>query len=527
MKLRIGLIISGAVSLGAYEGGALAALLIAVQDLRDDVVIDVISGASAGAMTGLLAARCLTLGADPLASMRQAWVDLPDLQHLQTHELTSPLSSRVLAAGASKILGPTGPAPDLSKRQDDDVVLSMSIVDLGGLGYLIQDLQATSPVPALTYLDWYDATFTVDSTTADYASVASAALASGANAAGFPPKLVHRTTKQLDAMRASGLQNVPTGGSTWYTDGGTIDNEPFGRMLDLLGTQDDPQANEDARLLVMVDPIPTEVPGDSQWTDITRQPRWSTTARRAFALQSDQRVFDDLEALTKVNTRLAWVERVVEAVSAAATNTTAVEPLRKALNNVIVELDDDHRELNSRIGRTPSKRAEVDTDDLADLVRAAIHRAAGLSGKKAALVEIVSPRLDASGKSPSELLAGDHLGHFFGFVDVRFRQSDFALGFSHMTAWVREHLPVAAVKAGLAELKTTAAADHLDQELTTLGWEPGKYGHANFHTLSFGEKARLLGLGAHVAYLVQDDLRHPDEGLTARDGADFDVGPPS
>ena len=47
-QLRIGLTISGAVSLGAYEGGALAALLIAVQDLckADDppIVIDAGSG---------------------------------------------------------------------------------------------------------------------------------------------------------------------------------------------------------------------------------------------------------------------------------------------------------------------------------------------------------------------------------------------------------------------------------------------------------------------------------------------------
>jgi len=47
-KLRIGLTISGAVSLGAYEGGALAALLVAVQEMQGAVVVDAITGASAG-----------------------------------------------------------------------------------------------------------------------------------------------------------------------------------------------------------------------------------------------------------------------------------------------------------------------------------------------------------------------------------------------------------------------------------------------------------------------------------------------
>ena len=56
MRLRIALTISGAVALGAYEGGALAALLCAIRGLcqGDDpaVRIDAIGGSSAGSITG-------------------------------------------------------------------------------------------------------------------------------------------------------------------------------------------------------------------------------------------------------------------------------------------------------------------------------------------------------------------------------------------------------------------------------------------------------------------------------------------
>ena len=75
-RLKLALTISGAVSLGAFEGGALAALLTGLQALDEGedrpIEIDVIGGASAGSITGLLAAWVLQQGADPVALMEQA-----------------------------------------------------------------------------------------------------------------------------------------------------------------------------------------------------------------------------------------------------------------------------------------------------------------------------------------------------------------------------------------------------------------------------------------------------------------------
>jgi predicted acylesterase/phospholipase RssA len=56
-KLRLSLTIPGAVSLGAYEGGALAALILAARTLgEENVLIDTIASASAGSITALLTA---------------------------------------------------------------------------------------------------------------------------------------------------------------------------------------------------------------------------------------------------------------------------------------------------------------------------------------------------------------------------------------------------------------------------------------------------------------------------------------
>ena len=78
-QLRCTLTLPGAVALGAYEGGAVAALLSALRGIREnpqapDVTIDSISASSSGSLTALLVARCLVEGLDPVRVLHRAWV---------------------------------------------------------------------------------------------------------------------------------------------------------------------------------------------------------------------------------------------------------------------------------------------------------------------------------------------------------------------------------------------------------------------------------------------------------------------
>src|SRR3954463_8008330 len=92
-RLRIALTLPGAVSLGAYHGGALAALLVAAQHAEGRLVIDAVAAASAGSITALLAARALLRGADPVALMKRAWVESDSLRSLRSKDTASVLSS--------------------------------------------------------------------------------------------------------------------------------------------------------------------------------------------------------------------------------------------------------------------------------------------------------------------------------------------------------------------------------------------------------------------------------------------------
>jgi predicted acylesterase/phospholipase RssA len=504
-KLRIGLTISGAISLGAYEGGALAAFLVAVQEMQGAVVVDAITGASAGAITAVVAARCLARGCDPVEAMTASWVDLPDLKSMKTHDKRSPLSAQVLAEGARKLLGTgegalrDGP-PD--KQQREEVRLALTMVALGGYRYEIKTLEEGTVVDAITYVDWGELRLGKATSTDGWSAAAEIALASAANAVAFPPKRVKRSPEDIERARKAGVKNPPDPRGAWYTDGGTIDNEPFGRLLDLLG-------DEGAeRLLLLVHPTPTRTPPPAIWTDPDHQPRWTRTGLHANTIRSAQSIYDDLRRLEKTNQRLLWTRDASEGLAAAlerVSSTEARDEIRNAIRGIISELDEKRVTLNAQIKRAPpgpEPRTE-ESETLSELLATLIQRATGLTGKRPVRVEVVTPDLDPSGAPADQLLAGERLGHFFGFLDVRFRQSDFALGYRNMLAFLTKVLP----KYGIAN-EINAVLPRVTQRYNDLGWDTVRWGDADWRELSTAERFRLFGVGAHAVNIVQDDVRH-------------------
>jgi predicted acylesterase/phospholipase RssA len=137
-QIRISLTISGAVSLGAYEGGALAALVQAVQALgrRGDspVRIDAIGGASAGSITAVLTARCLLEGIDPVHVMAESWVRRDSLAAMRTRDAHAPLSIDTMRRAAVELLDPP-PSFGGRPQQDSPIVIHMALGCLRGLTF--------------------------------------------------------------------------------------------------------------------------------------------------------------------------------------------------------------------------------------------------------------------------------------------------------------------------------------------------------------------------------------------------------
>ena len=201
-KLRMALTISGAVSLGAYEAGVLAGLLCAIRPLcaGDDPAIrlDAIGGASAGSMAGLLAARCLTAGYDPVYVMEQVWVVQDSIKKMRAHNSQAPLSMEELRQLAADLLDLEG--HDVAPYQSVAVRMVMTLTCLRGLDYAIEGGgTAGQAIDAVTYLDLSQATLDHGTSAADLlqpenASIVDVALASGADGVGSPPKLLDRSS---------------------------------------------------------------------------------------------------------------------------------------------------------------------------------------------------------------------------------------------------------------------------------------------------------------------------------------------
>ena len=105
--LRLCLSLSGGASLGAYQAGATAALLVALSHLREeqrlDVRLDAVGGASAGAIVGMMAAHSVLEGTDGCEVMFEAWVEGVSIDTLLRRGSRGPLSLEGVREGLPEL----------------------------------------------------------------------------------------------------------------------------------------------------------------------------------------------------------------------------------------------------------------------------------------------------------------------------------------------------------------------------------------------------------------------------------------
>jgi hypothetical protein len=525
-KLKLGLTISGAVSLGAYEAGALAALITAAAASDGNIVIDAISGASAGAMTAVLTAFCVTHpDEDPYDVMWTAWVDEPSLANLRSRDDDAPLSiGSTRDHWNKKLTAEAGTAAEgLTVR------LSLAVVSLGGLGYHVVVGGLRGVIDASTHLDWSNHVLSSTSLAADWARALDAAVTSGANAAGFAPRVFAHSEAEREQMLADGIQN-PAPAGAWYTDGGTLDNEPFGRLLDMIGGLDDEGADDpskpgDNRLVMLIHPCSDSLPGKSRWTDVTVRPAWLFTAWAALRILAEQSLTSDLQRLAKTNSRVRWLDQLAANLAGAlgSSDPDVRKAVRDALTTSISWLAAQQQEIAEAAvtadGATPPApaatvpgRARAETGDadvteaeLQKLFKAAFGQATGLAEKRAVQVDVISPAISSPDEPSDDLTAGEKIGHFFGFADERFRASDFRLGWENMRAWFADNLDSRGVlnAAGIIAAVDKVAGDKKLSKHVLMG-------NAGWGDLSLVDVASLSRVAAHATGVIVHDLAHRD-----------------
>ena len=521
MRLRIALTISGAVALGSYEGGALAALLCAIRGLcqGDDpaVRIDAIGGSSAGSITGMLAARCLLEGIDPVYVMREAWVERDSLAVMRTDAPDEPLSLEALRRASADLLDPRdhrgAPTHRVAACQVAPIRMVMALASLRGLEYRVPTLSERQQVRATTSLDWATFTFTSGQPARELleparASPTDVALASAANALAFRPVLLDRSGDEA-GYRARGIVNFPPSKHLWYTDGGVLDSEPLTRTLDLVREVDEDSSPDTRRIQLLVHPNPTGAPTGTAWADPQNPPTWLATLLRARDLQRTQSVYDDLLHLEQLNTRLDWTGRLFDEIGPMLDDLDpgAAARLRDALVRAAGVIEGQRRALRAH-EKDPAAAAPQPVDDkpASEILRDVVAQIAGIAGKERIALEVVSPLVlpEAETIPIAQMLAGEFLFHFGGFLSRDLRLSDFDLGYRSTLEWLRggglheNGLP--------GELEQQALAHA--EEAYTPGHQWEAYGRTAFQDLPARERLALMPVFAHIARVVAYDLRH-------------------
>lgn len=483
--LRISVSLSGGASLGAYHAGVLAALTTAVQALQHDdhdLQLDAIGGASAGALASMFAAHALVNGLDTAELLYQAWVERVTLDVLRERGPESPLGFGELRRRLpDELQVDRWPSADAGPQRTP-VGLHVSLTGLRGLRYELETTDKRT-IPAVTYADWGEFVLQprggVDQLLEpEDASVLDFVLASAANPAGFAPELLDRS-REREAFAARNIEELPGGGRLWYTDGSSISSEPIGRVLTLLDRVDD-EARAANRLHLSVDPL-SEIPAnDAAWTAGAERPTWLSAISRTLEIMPEQVLQDDLRRVQHVNRRFERLDQLVEALAPHLDDDAVT-----ALHDV---LDDDIPE---------------DGADAATALREVVGRVAGLHGKSPVHLDLISPLLltDRYDRKVPQLLAGEIMGDFGGFVHERLRRSDFALGYACVREWMPDGLSTVGVPGDIVDTAVSAvdAAQRVE-------WSQVDAGRHSISDLPARSRLRLGRLGLHTLRVIGNDV---------------------
>ena len=451
---RIALVLGGGASLGSYIGGAVSEIIRAVQGNRrkDTVVIDVIAGASAGALNAALAARCLSVNRNLLPWIEKAWVDAADASVLldpARPQREGWLDVSVLDDLARSLVA-SDPASDdePSRAAGKSIRLGFTLANLYGVPYdrryrFLNEPDRSFGTRVHTDAIKFELTKESRAGAPVWGEVADAAVASASFPFAFPPRQIGRSKADYPGARLT----VGPGGKVdmWYLDGGLFDNAPLGLARDLVEMEGGHQG-QDRRYLFVEPALETAGPGHHGFEGPPSSLGGMASALAKAVL--GQGAARDWVTANRINTRLEILRALVERLPDLAPE--LADPGAFAIGRYIGELAEHVAEMQvaeegtigigsddpagdhldaavERIEADPAYASALSSADsraararLAKLVFV-LEAAAGLQDKDVLPLYLVAPE-------DGQPLAGDFLGHFGGFFHREWRANDFRAG---------------------------------------------------------------------------------------------------
>ena len=450
--------ISGAVSLGAYEAGVMYEMLRALaahnSDPRNEpIVIDVLTGASAGGMTAVILAQKLLFQSERLRDaddndLYLPWVadvDVSTLLELGPSESAdlSILSSDLIEGIARQYLispyatlGGDGPSPQ--KRHPaaaERIKLGLAMSNLNGIDYGLK-LLSGGQMPYTRFQDELrtdvDSAEPAHNTPGFWEPLRNAAVACGAFPLAFRIKDLLRHAWEYSSPPP--LAPLPADIHFPYTDGGVFQNEPIGLAKRLVNDID--QHVNDQRYYLFVAPGMRQsaaghgsaAPGHGSAAPGSNYFNYWNTGKALVNAIFNQARYRDLEDVERINARVAEFDRqsleLKEQFRAGALGAATMGPatstlLAKVNPNRAVDVTRLKAQFRSDYDELAAAVGPANADTWLDMVLL-LETAASLGPKDTMTVFAIT--------EDDDKLAGGSLFAFGGFFDERYRQHDYDRG---------------------------------------------------------------------------------------------------
>jgi patatin-like phospholipase len=450
MAVRLAVTVAGAVSLGSYEAGVLYEVLDAIAQHNagvpeaSKILVDVLTGASAGGMSATVLAQKLMFEADSLAdpynnTLYRAWVqdiDIEGLLALQSDEDPSHsiLSSNLVETLSAKYLCQRysthiPPAPVKHAAAAGAIRLGLALSNLNGIDYSYE----VRPTGTFTYTRFEDQLYAKVDSSSDildfWEPLRNAAVSCGAFPFAFRVKDLVRHRSEFDSPNV--VFPMPFETFT-YTDGGVFQNEPLGLAKNLVDEVDQ-HINTDSRFYLFIAP---HVKGSTAHADFNE----SNANLKATALQLINAVygqagFQDWIQAEQVNQRIyLFNERAVElrdAILQARVQPSVLKDAASALLPLLFAgrgpdgetIEQARQRLKQQFGREYDVLTTSASSGVADIwidSILALETAADLGERD----EMVIYGITASEAE----LAGSQLEAFVGFFEQEYRDHDYDVG---------------------------------------------------------------------------------------------------
>jgi predicted acylesterase/phospholipase RssA len=501
MSQKLAIAISGAVSLGSFESGVMYEIIEAIaqhnqhQETTEDqkIIIDVITGASAGAMTAAILAQKLLFEADRLRGPYQndiyrAWVEDADIRTLLQSGGDDNPDMAILSSGFVKQVGnkyllsryssPSLPSAQRHPAVADKIHLGIALSNLNGFDYTINlaNIQGR-----LNSEENQENSFTFTRHKDCYISqiqgnqqddkrnlwdlIKRIAIASGAFPFAFKVQEIERQTADPvykdSVIYESGV--IPFA----YTDGGIFENEPLGMAISLTKKLDKPRDYEN-RFFLYVAPGPKSSEVNKDFT--ASQAVYVNTARALAGAIFTQARFQDWINVSETNQSVkefdsqAWFlkDLLKEYPEKYSEFELVAEKLLQTLyaDNELSQQQRhaDNKRLKEQFKKEYQELASLggNGEEIAiSWLKAvqALEKAANLGSKELLVIYAITAK---DGE-----LAGERLSAFGGFFDKEFRNHDYYVGRTKAIDFLKE-------------LQGKNSQGKKERQLYLLNFEPGK-----------------------------------------------------